>query len=132
MMKILCSALFAACATTAFAGDVGGVTSVGQPGYYGQIDIGNVPQPQAVYPQPVLIQQGPGSPYRQHRSTCMCHRATRSTGANIAGNTTPAVVQFTLCATIGIETNTCRATGMVGDHDQGDRHDEEEHGHHDH
>ena len=31
--------------------------SVGQPGFYGRIDIGNVPPPQLVFPQPVIIRQ---------------------------------------------------------------------------
>jgi hypothetical protein len=59
MRKIVCIALFGACATPAFAGDIGVSISVGQPGFYGQIDIGNVPPPQLVYPQPVVIRQAP-------------------------------------------------------------------------
>ena len=39
--------------------DVGVSVSVGQPGFYGRIDIGDAPQPQLVYPQPVIIQQPP-------------------------------------------------------------------------
>jgi hypothetical protein len=50
----------AAVATTAFAlpsfADVGVSISVGQPGFFGQIDIGNFPQPQVVYPQPVAVE----------------------------------------------------------------------------
>lgn len=59
MKKILCAALFGACAAPAFAADVGVSISIGQPGFYGQIDIGNVPQPQLVYPQPVVIRRAP-------------------------------------------------------------------------
>jgi uncharacterized protein YcfJ len=33
--------------------------SVGQPGFYGRIDIGNLPPPQLVYAQPVVIQAVP-------------------------------------------------------------------------
>jgi len=40
----------------ALAADVGVSVSVGQPGFYGRIDIGNFPQPQVIYPQPVVIQ----------------------------------------------------------------------------
>jgi hypothetical protein len=29
--------------------------SVGEPGFYGRLDIGNYPQPQLIYPQPVVI-----------------------------------------------------------------------------
>jgi len=43
----------------ALAADVGVSVSVGQPGFYGQIDIGNVSRPQVVYAQPVWVQRGP-------------------------------------------------------------------------
>lgn len=39
------------------AADVGVSVSIGQPGFYGRIDIGNRPPPVLVYPQPVIIQQ---------------------------------------------------------------------------
>jgi hypothetical protein len=42
-------------AASAHATDVGVSISVGQPGFYGQIDIGNFPRPQVIYPQPVVI-----------------------------------------------------------------------------
>ena len=38
---------------------------VGEPGFYGRIDIGNFPQPQVVYPQPVVIQPVPVGVVRQ-------------------------------------------------------------------
>ena len=41
------------------AANVGVSISVGQPGFYGQIDIGGYPPPQVVYPQPVVIQPAP-------------------------------------------------------------------------
>ena len=50
--------LLAASALPALAADVGVSVSVGQPGFYGRIDIGNVPPPVLIYPQPVVIQQG--------------------------------------------------------------------------
>jgi hypothetical protein len=59
MKKILYTALFGACAAPAFAADVGVSISIGQPGFYGQLDIGNVPQPQLVYPQAVVIRRAP-------------------------------------------------------------------------
>jgi hypothetical protein len=59
MKKILCTVLFGACTAPAFAADVGVSINIGQPGFYGQIDIGNVPQPRLVYPQPVVIQRSP-------------------------------------------------------------------------
>ena len=46
-------------AVSAEAADVGVSISVGQPGFYGQIDIGNVPKPQVIYPKPVVIAPAP-------------------------------------------------------------------------
>ena len=40
----------------ATAADVGVSVQVGEPGFYGRIDIGNFPPPQVIYPQPVVIQ----------------------------------------------------------------------------
>ena len=37
------------------ATDVGVSLSIGQPGFYGRLDIGNYPQPQVIYAQPVVI-----------------------------------------------------------------------------
>jgi hypothetical protein len=47
------------------AADIGVSISVGQPGFYGRIDIGNYPQPVLVYPQPVIIQPAPVAVVRQ-------------------------------------------------------------------
>ena len=61
-MKRFClaAALVAITASApALAADVGMSISVGEPGFYGQIDIGNVPRPVLVYPQPVVIQPAP-------------------------------------------------------------------------
>jgi hypothetical protein len=55
-MKRYLLATMLVAATPAMATDVGVSISVGQPGFYGQIDIGNVPRPVLVYPQPVVIQ----------------------------------------------------------------------------
>lgn len=43
----------------ALATDVGVSVSIGQPGFYGRIDIGSFPQPALVYPQPVVIAPAP-------------------------------------------------------------------------
>ena len=42
-------------AVSAQAADVGVSVSVGQPGFYGRIDIGNYPQPELIYARPVEI-----------------------------------------------------------------------------
>jgi len=59
MKRILPTALIAGsllCAS-AQAADVGVSISVGEPGFYGRIDIGDYPQPQVLWPQPVLIER---------------------------------------------------------------------------
>jgi len=61
MKRILPTVLIAGslfCAS-AQAADVGVSISIGDPGFYGQIDIGDYPQPRLLYPQPVLIQTVP-------------------------------------------------------------------------
>ena len=49
-------------ATAAASAQVGVSVTVGQPGFYGHIDIGDMPQPRVIYPQPVIIQHGPAYP----------------------------------------------------------------------
>jgi len=47
----------------AHAADVGVSVSVGQPGFYGRIDIGDYPQPALIYPEPIVIQRPVGVVY---------------------------------------------------------------------
>jgi len=47
-------------ATSAHAADVGVSVSVGQPGFFGRIDIGSVPHPEIIYPEPVVIRPHAG------------------------------------------------------------------------
>jgi hypothetical protein len=54
-------ALSAAFASPVFAADVAVSVSVGDPRFYGRIDIGGYPQPQLIYPEPVIIQPAPAS-----------------------------------------------------------------------
>lgn len=57
MKKLLVGALLMASSITASAGVA---VTVGQPGFYGQIVLGDAyPAPQVVYPQPVIIQPPP-------------------------------------------------------------------------
>ena len=53
---ILASLLLATLSAPAMA-QVGVSVSVGQPGFYGQINIGDYPQPQVIYSQPVIASQ---------------------------------------------------------------------------
>lgn len=59
MKKLFLIAGLSLVALGAQATDVGVSISVGQPGFYGRIDIGPQYQPQLVYPQPVIIQRAP-------------------------------------------------------------------------
>ena len=40
--------------------NIGVSVSVGQPGFYGRIDIGNYPQPELIYARPVMVHHAPG------------------------------------------------------------------------
>jgi len=61
MKRILVAALVAASTAPALtlAADVGVTISVGQPGYYGRIDIVDFPPPRLIYRQPVVIEPVP-------------------------------------------------------------------------
>lgn len=56
MKHFLIVVALAATTAPASAADVGVSISVGQPGFYGQIDIGNYPRPVLIYPEPVIIE----------------------------------------------------------------------------
>jgi len=57
---LIAAAIAAATVTTpALAADVGVSISIGQPGFYGQIDIGGYPPPQVIYRQPRVIERVP-------------------------------------------------------------------------
>jgi len=57
---LLAAAVAAATMTTpAFAADAAVSISVGEPGFYGRIDIGGYPQPQVIYRQPIVIERVP-------------------------------------------------------------------------
>ena len=56
MNRLLIAAALAAATVPALAADVGVSVHVGQPGFYGRIDIGNFPPPRLLYPEPVIIQ----------------------------------------------------------------------------
>ncbi len=60
MKKILFVALMAVTAAPAFAADVGISLSISQPGFYGQINIGDFPKPQLISPTPVIILKSAG------------------------------------------------------------------------
>lgn len=61
MKRLLIAAAIAATAITvttpALAADVGVSISIGQPGFYGQLDIGGYPPPQVIYSQPMMVER---------------------------------------------------------------------------
>jgi hypothetical protein len=57
MKTIIAASLLALASSAALATDVGVSISVGQPNFYGQINIGDFPQPSLVYAQPVMIER---------------------------------------------------------------------------
>ena len=63
MKRLLFAAALAAVGASgtvpAVAADVGVSVSIGQPGFYGHVDIGGYPPPQLVYRQPVVIERTP-------------------------------------------------------------------------
>ena len=55
MTRFVLTIMLSALAIPALAADVGVSISVGQPGFYGRLDIGNYPPPVLIYPQPVVV-----------------------------------------------------------------------------
>jgi uncharacterized protein YcfJ len=60
MKRWLCAVAVGASSTAVFASDVGVAVSVGQPGFYGRVEIGSLPPPQLVYSHPIVVQPVPG------------------------------------------------------------------------
>ena len=56
-MKTLILAAVLLSAGTAAVAQVGVSVTVGQPGFYGRLDIGDYPAPQLIYAQPVIVQR---------------------------------------------------------------------------
>ena len=61
MKRLLCAFanVMAAITAPAIAADVGVSVQIGEPGFYGRIDIGDFPQPRLINPQPVVIRTVP-------------------------------------------------------------------------
>ena len=53
--RLLFCLLALTAATPALAANVGISVNIGEPGFYGQLDIGNYPPPALLYPQPVIV-----------------------------------------------------------------------------
>lgn len=57
MKTLIIAASLLALTAPAMASDVGVSITIGQPGFYGRIDIGAFPQPRVIYAQPVIIER---------------------------------------------------------------------------
>ncbi|MBU2642249.1 MAG: hypothetical protein KJ889_10625 [Gammaproteobacteria bacterium] len=55
MKRLLFAAVLAIATVPALAADVGVSINIGQPGFYGQIDIGGYPSPPVIYQQPRVM-----------------------------------------------------------------------------
>jgi hypothetical protein len=65
MKRLFIIAALAAATLPASAANVGVSINVGQPGYYGRIDLDGFPQPQVIYTEPVVIQPVPAGVVRE-------------------------------------------------------------------
>lgn len=67
MKRLLIAAVLAAASVTALAANVDVSVSIGQPNFYGRIDIGDAPQPRLLYREPRLIMRvAPREPIYLH------------------------------------------------------------------
>lgn len=58
-LPLIIAIVLIAASAQAASPDVNVSVSVGQPGFYGQIDIGNAPRPQLIYAKPVVVHPAP-------------------------------------------------------------------------
>lgn len=57
MKSLLFASMLVALSTSVLASDVAVSLSIGQPGFYGQIDIGDYPPPQLIYRKPIMVER---------------------------------------------------------------------------
>lgn len=73
MRYLLFAILITFIPTSVLATDFGLSINIGQPGFYGQINLGNnYPRPQVIYPQPVLVREARGNVW-EHQSSVYLH-----------------------------------------------------------
>jgi uncharacterized protein YcfJ len=65
MKRFLCAIAVITAGVPALASEVGVSVRVGQPGFYGRVDIGNLPPPRLVYAEPIVVQPVPVGVVRQ-------------------------------------------------------------------
>ncbi len=59
MKQLLTAVVFTTLAGSAIAADVNVSINIGQPGFYGRIDLLNAPPPQLIYVQPIIVNPAP-------------------------------------------------------------------------
>ena len=65
LLVVAAAALISATgAAPLLAADLGVSVSIGEPGFYGRLDIGDFPQPQLIYQRPMVIERVPGGEVR--------------------------------------------------------------------
>ena len=74
MKLILLAVLLVAATGPSNASDVAVSVSIGQPGYYGQLDIGGYPPPQVIYRQPRVGYDSPPMYLRAAFRIAFCAR----------------------------------------------------------
>ena len=57
MKRLLIAVALATAAPFGFPADAGIAVSIGQPGFYGYIDIGDFPWPEVIYCEPIIVEQ---------------------------------------------------------------------------
>ena len=63
MLRLLLAAILTATAAPLLAADIGFSISVGEPGFYGRIDIGKTVKPDVIYVEPVVVHRHPSLAY---------------------------------------------------------------------
>jgi uncharacterized protein YcfJ len=59
MKRWLCAMATFGVGASALAADVGVSVRVGEPGFYGRIDVGNLPAPRVTYAEPIVVERAP-------------------------------------------------------------------------
>ena len=105
-MKTLILAAVLLSAGTAAVAQVS--VTIGQPGFYGRIDIGDYPAPQLIYAQPVIVQRP------QYYSAAPIYLRVppghANTGPSTAASIMPVTKRYISSKMVGITTNMCPVT----------------------
>jgi len=123
----------AAYATPILAQDIGVSVSVGQPGFYGRIDIGDAPRPRIIYAEPRLIERVTvvQQPIYLHVRPGHARYWSRYCHEYEACGQRVYFVNDNWYNTVYVQHYQSRGNGHQGDHDGDRHHDDDRHGHND-